>query len=248
MSHFAFVQISDTHLCADPGARVHGVAPYARLERAVDHVRSLTRKPAFVLLTGDLIHDDDPRSYEHVRQLVGGLGVPVHFCMGNHDLRGAFRRVLLDDDEGDAPVRYVFEHEGWRFVVLDSSVPGEVAGRIGEDQLAWLERALAGGAPTIVALHHPPAPFGVKWLDEHRVADGGALLATLASATVRQVLFGHVHMDVCISRGPLVLRGAPSTVWRFGDGDDQPQITSAEGGYRWVEIDDDRISSRVMWV
>jgi Icc protein len=249
MGRFAFVQLSDVHLCADPAAQVHGVAPYARLERAIAHVRSLAPAPAFALLTGDLIHDDDERSYAHVRALCERLEIPVHYVMGNHDLRGAFRRTLRGDaDDVDAPVRYSFGHAGWRFVILDSSVPGEVEGRVGEEQLDWLRGELASGEPTFVVLHHAPVPFGVEWLDDHRVQDGERLMEVLAAAgNVRQVLFGHVHMDLSVSRGALHLRGAPSTVWRFGDGDAQPQIAPAEGGYRWVEVDGETISSRSLW-
>lgn len=236
---FTFVQISDTHLVRDPAARVHGVCPYARLEAAVEHVASLAPAPAFALFTGDLIHDDDPASYEHVRALADRLPIPVRYCVGNHDLRAPFRAQLVGEP-GDGPLDYTFTHAGTRFVVLDSSVPGEVEGALDDAQLAWLERALAPAAPTVVVLHHPPVPFGVAWLDEHAVASGAALLDVLTRAgCVRQVLFGHVHLDVSFTRDDLVLRGCPSTAWRFGDGVHVPQVSPGEGAYRVVHVHDD---------
>jgi 3',5'-cyclic AMP phosphodiesterase CpdA len=53
-----------------------------------------------------------------------------------------------------------FSHEvgAWRLIGLDSRDPGEVAGEIESQRLAWLSAELTKHAiqATIVVMHHPP--------------------------------------------------------------------------------------------
>jgi 3',5'-cyclic AMP phosphodiesterase CpdA len=249
MAAFHFVQLSDTHLVRDGDGLVHGVRPYERLDAALAHVARREPRPAFVLLTGDLIHDDEPASYELVRRLTDELEMPVHFVVGNHDVRSAFARILLDDPEGGDEPRYrTFEHEGVRFVLLDSSVPGEVPGHLDAEQLSWLESLLSAApdAPAVVVVHHPPTNTGVAWLDEHKVDNGDELLTLMAAAPgARHLLFGHVHMPMVVESHGVLCIGAPSTAWQFGDDVNSAQVNAEPGAYRVVAMEAGRLST---WV
>lgn len=244
---FTFVQVSDTHLEANPRAIVHGVSPYVRLEACVEHIRALKPRPAFALFTGDLVNDDDPTSYEHVRKIASWLDLPVHYAVGNHDVRLEVRRVLLEEDRpSEAPLYYAFSHEGVRFFVLDSQVPGEIAGALDDEQLDWLASELSAQptAPSFVVLHHPPAPAGIAWLDEHTADGGDRLLELLSRAPgVRAVLFGHVHMPVSMLVSGVHLLGVPSTGYQFGDEVNTPKVYGAPGAYRVVRLEGDRVST-----
>lgn len=48
--------------------------------------------------------------------------------------------------------------DGWRFVTLDSLVPGHIHGQLSRAQLDWLRDVLREPAAqgTVLALHHPP--------------------------------------------------------------------------------------------
>ena len=141
-----------------------GLTPTKNLERIIAHISHLDPPPAFVILTGDLISDDDPQSYRHLKLLTDCLPSPVYFTMGNHDLRRPFRHVVLGEESpGSEPHYYTFDAAGYRFVVLDSLVEGEVAGALDAAQLAWLDATLTNGSqqPTVVFMHHPPIPTGV---------------------------------------------------------------------------------------
>ena len=82
-----------------------------------------------------------------------------------------------------------------RLVACDTSVPGEIGGRL---DLAWLESALAagGGRPVVLAMHHPPLGVGVPVLDDTGLPEADRLaLAGLLGAfpQVRRIVAGHFH-------------------------------------------------------
>ena len=81
--------------------------------------------------------------------------------------------------------RSVVEAGGLRFVMLDSLIDAVDGvrvdeGRVGDDQLAWLDAQLAASAiPTFVGLHHPPTTIGLELMDPIGLLDREALAAVL---------------------------------------------------------------------
>jgi len=83
-------------------------------------------------------------------------------------------------------------------IVLDSTIPGDVAGELGTRQLAWLEDQLGVPAPegNLIVLHHPcrlasPAHHYPAFI----LRDGAVLEAIVArhKGQVVGVLAGHSH-------------------------------------------------------
>lgn len=247
-----FIQLSDTHLVADTSLESYGANPYANLERIITHISLLDPPPAFVMFTGDLISDDDPQSYRHLKLLTDRLSGPTYFAMGNHDLRRPFRRVVLGEESpGSEPYDYAFDAAGYRFVVLDSLVEGEVAGELDAAQLAWLDDTLTGFSeqPTVVFMHHPPVSTGVDWLDAYAFGNGDGLLGILARhRQVRRVFFGHVHMPIQITERGVQFTSVPSSAYQFGDTVTTPKVWSGSPGYGIVHLFEGQLSSRVVYL
>jgi len=141
---------------------------------------------------------------------------PLAVCPGNHDVRAAFVDGL------GLPARSVVETGGHRFLMLDSlidAVDGERVdqGRLGPEQLAWLDRELAASqTPAFVCLHHPPVTIGVPLMDPIRLLDGDALAAVIgAHPQVLATLVGHAHTMAATTYASLPLLiggGVVSTV------------------------------------
>ena len=247
-----FIQVSDTHLVADTSLESYGANPYANLERIISHVSRLDPPPDFVMFTGDLISDDEPQSYGHLKQLTDRLPSPAYFAMGNHDLRQPFRHVVLGEESpGSGPYDYAFDAAGYRFVVLDSLVEGQVAGALDAAQLAWLDAALTDGSPypTVVFMHHPPVPTGVDWLDAHAFGNRGHLLDILARhRQVQRVFCGHVHMPIQITERDVQVTSVPSSAYQFGDTVTAPKVWSGSPGYGIVHLFKGHLSSRVVYL
>ncbi|WP_051267466.1 metallophosphoesterase family protein [Nakamurella lactea] len=85
---------------------------------------------------------------------------------------------------------------GVRFLLLDSSIPGEFAGRLDPDSLVWLADQLEHpvGVPTLVALHHPPMHLGHPVIDTLGLQNPLPLRdALIGNVDLVATLVGHTH-------------------------------------------------------
>jgi Icc protein len=244
-----FVQISDTHLFEDPTTRLWDVAPEPMLDRALDEVSKLEGRPAFIVVTGDCSSDGSAQSYQRLRRKVERLGVPVYYIPGNHDEPRVLSKMLCDKElPPDAKLTQTFEALGWRFILLDSHIPGEDGGALGDVQRAWLRTTLAAEprTPTIVIVHHNPMPVGSEWLDPMTLSDANALLAILdTSPQVRAVLFGHIHQVFESTRDGAQYLSAPSTFFQFKPNSPRFGKDERPPGVRIVRLNGDTVRSAV---
>lgn len=89
---------------------------------------------------------------------------PVLVCPGNHDVRAAFRRVLLAEPATAGPINQAHRTATGLFVLCDSSIPAKDGGRrddghLSDETIAWLQSTLhgtPGDVPVVIAFHHPP--------------------------------------------------------------------------------------------
>jgi Icc protein len=129
----------------------------------------------------------------------------------------------------------------WQILLLDSQVAGEVGGRLGDDELSFLESALDAAAVkdlhTLVCLHHHPVEIGCEWLDEQIVADADAFFSVLERFPgAKGVVWGHVHQQIDRQFLGLRLMGSPSTCVQFAPGSAGFKADDLPPGYRWLEL------------
>ena len=231
-------QVTDTHLEHHSGGRLLGMDTDQSLAHVLALLRAAPQLPDLVLATGDLAnHGSDP-AYARVREQFDGLGVPWFWLPGNHDDIETMQRVL---GRGRAMVRAV-GIGNWQIVLLDSTIPGEVGGCLGEAELELLERLLGAHAErhALVCLHHQPVPIGCAWLDEQRVTDGAAFLEVLdRHPQVRAVVWGHVHQEFSRRHRQLLLMSAPSTCIQFAPLSASFRVDECAPGMRWLELGED---------
>ncbi|MEV0096458.1 metallophosphoesterase [Streptomyces sp. NPDC050738] len=214
-------QISDLHLDGDARAT-------ERTTRVVDYLRSLTRQPDAVLVTGDIADHGAPAEYAEAAELLARLDAPVFTCPGNHDDRTAYRKALLGEEAPDtSAVNRLHHAAGYAFLLLDSSIPGEDPGLLDDETLDWLARTLddLGDTPALPAFHHPPTALHHPYVDSTSLTNPGRLAEVLAGRTnVPAILTGHAHTPAATTfagRPLLVAPGVTSTLrlpWEPGDG------------------------------
>jgi predicted phosphodiesterase len=213
---FTFVQISDTHIGFDKPAN-----PNSRgtAMEAIEKIKALPEQPDLILHTGDITHLSTDAQFDDARQILSGLTAPMFCVPGEHD--------FLDEGQGKAFLArygrgtlgtgwYSFEHAGMHFVALNNVAnlkPGGMA-HLGEDQLAWLEKDLAGlssSTPVVVFGHIPLwtvyEPWGWGTDDSARAL---ALLARFGSVTI---LNGHIHQVIQKIEGTVSFHSARSTAY-----------------------------------
>jgi 3',5'-cyclic AMP phosphodiesterase CpdA len=202
---FLIAQLSDPHI----GATWTDADPADCLAATVEAVRP--HAPDAVLVTGDIADHATPGEYAVARELLARIGAPVYVLPGNHDDRGALRAAF--DLPGAGPVNYAVDLDALRLVVLDSTIPGEDRGRLGAQDLEWLDGAL-DGRPAVVALHHPPLVLGIPPWDAIGLsdADRAGLAAVLERhPRVEAVVGGHIHRPITGVIGGRVALSIPST-------------------------------------
>ncbi len=220
MTKYRLIQVSDTHLT--PGRDLfHGVHPGDNLRAGLGMLSEAGIVPDLLVLTGDLANTGDPECYEELRAVVAGFvdngGTTVVYLPGNHDLRPEFRRHLLGQEASDGPINQVHWRGGLRVVSLDTVVPGDEAGALAAETLAFLRDALSTVAPdgTVLALHHPPIPSPVEPMARIMLHHPEQLGEAIVGSDVRVVLCGHNHHDALGSVAGVPVWVSPSSAYRI---------------------------------
>jgi 3',5'-cyclic AMP phosphodiesterase CpdA len=175
--------------------------------------------PDHLALTGDLSNVSLPGEFRAALAWLDTCGLEpaaISVIPGNHDayveavvasrdFERAFAPYMTDDLHAPEPgpradYPFVQIRNGIAFVGVSSSVPtGDLGawGRIGDAQLARLEKALAApelaGKTRVVLVHHPPVLH--KQGEQRNLRDRAALAAVLERAGADLVLHGHDHED-----------------------------------------------------
>jgi 3',5'-cyclic AMP phosphodiesterase CpdA len=220
---FLLLQLTDLHI----GASSAMADPAAGLEDAVRAIAALPTAVDSILISGDLTDHGLDSEYEQVAEIVGRLGAPVHVLPGNHDDRDRLRRRFAVPGGSGTTLQYSVNLGPMLLVALDTTVPGSDAGELGAEQLAWLDRELSEspGAPTLIAMHHPPFLTAMPAFDRIGLpaADRRGLEEIVARhPQVQALVAGHVHRLISARVAGRPSWTAPGTylhaLLRFGSG------------------------------
>lgn len=215
-ARFVLGQISDLHVLAAQGDEPFDTNGNVR--RAFEKIASY--QPDLILATGDLANDARPEEYAALAPLLADPPAPLFLVPGNHDnrdlLRAAFPGHLYLPRQGK--LSYTIETFPLRLVVFDSAEQGKTGGTFAEADAQWLEATLAAapGAPTIVALHHPPFLSHERLFDRISLDGREAFAAVIGRhRQVQLVIAGHHHRAVVgrVAHAPAVV--APATAYTY---------------------------------
>jgi Icc protein len=221
---FSFLQISDSHIgfskAANPDAK-------ATFREAVGKVLALPVKPDFIIHTGDITQLSRDEEFDDADQILKEAGLTVFHVPGEHD--------MLDDGAGKAFLDrygkgtrgagwYSFDHNGVHFVALVNVVNLKAGGMgsLGQDQLEWLEKDLAGrssSTPIVVFAHIPLWTVYADW--GWGTDDAVQALSYLKRFGSVTVLNGHIHQITQKVEGNIAFHTARSTAF--------PQPVGGEG-------------------
>jgi 3',5'-cyclic-AMP phosphodiesterase len=222
-------QLSDLHLSDEDPARTES------LHEAVSNLLALATPPDAVVLTGDLADHGRPSEYALLREELERLPMPVHPLPGNHDDVGALLAAFPDLPGPNYEVTVA----GVRLLCCDSTIPGASGGMLSDPD--WLDGALAvePDVPAVVAMHHPPYPIGVEWIDAMGHARPDRLAAVIARhPQVVRVIAGHVHAGSTTAFAGTIASTCPSTYRQLHVDPGGPQAMSdARPGFALHLID-----------
>jgi 3',5'-cyclic AMP phosphodiesterase CpdA len=235
----AWALLSDTHIAADAGLEARGINMAAHLRQTVQEVLQAHARRSFsgLMINGDCAYlDGQADDYKTLGMLVKPVldkGIPMHFTLGNHDERAQIQAGFASvfdtpkTETSDSVVKERAVLQGklaskvrGRFCdwyLLDSlDVTNKTPGRIGDEQLGWLDAALKASAdrPALVMVHHNPQPEGSAKVSG--LLDTAALLSLLkARRQVKALFFGHTHVAKIVETDGLHLVNLPACAYRF---------------------------------
>lgn len=231
------VQLTDTHLCKSRSGTLLGMDTDHSLQAVIDLVQKERPGVDMVLGTGDLSDNGAREAYDRLEGYFAEFSCDSFWLPGNHDLREEMEAAATTPNRLCKEIRV----SNWQVLLLDSQIPGEVGGELGEQELALLDQALQtardDGLYTLVCLHHQPVTIGCGWLDEQMVADAAPFLALLDQYDgVRGVLWGHVHQECEQRHGNIRLMASPSTCVQFAPNCEDFKADDLPPGYRWLDL------------
>lgn len=229
------LQLTDTHLYSNPIGSLLGMNTLDSFQRVIQHFHAHHWPVDLLLATGDLVHDASPEGYARMGEILSSFEVPVFCLPGNHDVPSVMHRHL-----GTRQVHTdtVADHGNWRFVMLDSVIPGEEGGRLDREQLSQLEQALAStDRHVLVCMHHQPIKVGSNWIDTMAIDNPGPLFEIIdRHEHVRGILWGHVHQTFEAQHDGVRLMASPSTCVQFTPKVDEFQVDEEPPGFRLLAL------------
>ena len=214
----SFVQISDSHIGFNKAANKDVIGT---MQHVVEKINALPTPPAFILHTGDLTHLAQADEFDTVAQILKGAKTAsgqVFYVPGEHDILGDNGKQFFTQFAPKSADRgwFSFDQNGTHLVglnnVLDHGDGG--LGRLGDDQIAWLAKDLAGVSsetPLVIFAHVPLWSVYPEWgWGTQDSARALALTKRFGSVTV---LNGHIHQTLQKVEGNVRFHTAMSTAF-----------------------------------
>ena len=234
---FTFVQISDTHIGFNKPANPDVTAT---LHAAVDKINAAPRTPDFIIHTGDLTHTSKPEEFDALDQvMLSAKAKQVFYVPGEHDNSVDDGKLYLDRYGKGVKGKgwYSFDHKGVHFAGLVNSAALEGMGKLGAEQLAWLEadlKARSSSTPLVLFAHLPLWTVYPDW--GWGTQDSEQALSFTRRFGSVTVLNGHIHQVMQKVEGNVAFHTAMSTAFP------QPAPGSAPAPGP-MKVPDDRLRS-----
>jgi 3',5'-cyclic-AMP phosphodiesterase len=211
---FTFVQISDSHIGFNKPANPDVVST---LQATVDKINALPQQPDFIIHTGDLSHLSKAAEYDTMDQVLKGANQKqIHYVPGEHDTAIDDGKQFLERYGKGTQGRgwYSFDQKGVHFVGLVNVRALEGLGKLGADQLEWLEKDLkakSASTPVVVFAHIPLWAVYPEW--GWGTEDSAQALTYLKRFGSVTVLNGHIHQVMQKVEGNVTFHTAMSTAF-----------------------------------
>ena len=214
-SGLTFLQISDSHMGFDKPANPNAKGT---LEEAIERIKAIQTKPAFMIHTGDITHLSKELEFDDAEKIISQAKLDVHYVPGEHDVIDPEIKLYKEryGRGTKGPGYYSFDANGVHFVGLVNvaNLKGGGMGSLGDEQLEWMEDDLKGrsaSTPIVVFAHIPLWTVYPEW--GWGTEDSGRALAYMKRFGSVTVLNGHIHQVMQKVEGNVTFHTARSTAF-----------------------------------
>ncbi len=225
-SALKFAQLSDVHFYTGSNNTTYkmiGESPKL-LDDAISQINAIPNV-SFVMFTGDLIDKPFEKELSAFLPHTEKLNAPWYFAFGNHDTMygGYLTPKVYMELVNKYNKNYKFEksyysfvpQKGYKVIVLDSIIRDRLTanGRLGDEQLAWLDNELANSKnDTVLIFMHVPIlePYNSP---NHRLLDADKVEAIFSKYKNPIAVFqGHYHGAKITQKGNVLYVSCPALV------------------------------------
>lgn len=226
--------ITDLHLDEEFPIR-HGIKTRDHLDTILKDIAS--KGITELICTGDI---GEHKGIEYFFEQVKSYNLSL--TLGNHD---SYSEVYKYFKKGALPHSAKLyssnSEEHLKFIFLDSSDD-----TIDNKQLAWLSVELSSSKPIIIFIHHPILGLNFMVDEMGSLKNQQEVCALLETAPVHVTIFcGHYHMDSSSTHGNIHQHITPAISFQIEKRPDSMEIDTATFGYRIIELEEEKVSSRV---
>ena len=244
------MQITDLHISTHPTANDNpSSTPSCQygFESVVKQALNQRSDCDLILVTGDLVNKVEPAIYDYIYQVLNATGIPFACIAGNHDVTDEVGEELPFDQRylvaqpADSRLlsRQVINTAYWQLLLINSAIPGEIAGEISSDDIDWLcEQLTHCHKPTLLALHHHVIPMQSDWIDRHIVKNTDTFWQRMANFEhLRVIINGHTHQEQIQHHNGVTVYTTPSTCYQYKPFEESfTYDDNARPGYRWLQL------------
>ncbi|MEQ8408214.1 MAG: 3',5'-cyclic-AMP phosphodiesterase [Gammaproteobacteria bacterium] len=238
------VQITDTHLYGNASGTLLKMNTQQSLEQVVKLLQANQPQLDFILATGDIAQDGSKDAYEYFLEKMQELDTPLTWVPGNHDNAQLMDSVSSESSVADTSVAdKKVQINNWLIVFLNSSVAGQVHGRIDKNEYDFLNECLsvadsdASVDHCLLCLHHNPVKGNADWMRDIGLQDGDRFFETVGQyPKVKCVVYGHVHQELDFDHRGIRCICTPSTCIQFKPDVAHFTLDETKPGYRSMEL------------
>jgi Icc protein len=232
-----FVQISDSHMGFNKPAN----PDVARtLQATIDKINGLPQEPDFIIHTGDLSHNSKAAEYDALDEVLkGAKPKQVFYVPGEHDTAIDDGKMFMERFGKNAKGRgwYSFNHKDVHFVGLSNVAALEGLGKLGPEQIQWLQADLKSqpaSRPIVVFAHIPLWSVYPDW--GWGTEDSAEALSAMKRFGSVTVLNGHIHQVMQKVEGNVTFHTAMSTAFPIAT----PSMDHKPGP---MKVEDDKLKT-----
>jgi 3',5'-cyclic-AMP phosphodiesterase len=208
-----FVQISDSHIGFNKPANTDVAGT---LQATIDKINALPQSPEFIIHTGDISHTAKAAEFDNAEGILTGSKKQIFYVPGEHDIAVDDGKQYLERYGKGSKGRgwYSFDQKGVHFVGLVNVGTLEGLGKLGPDQLEWLEedlRAKSASTPIVLFAHIPLWAVYPDW--GWGTQDSEQALSYAKRFGSVTVLNGHIHQVMQKVEGNVTFHTAMSTAF-----------------------------------
>jgi len=228
------IQITDLHLFNSMHGELRGVNTFQNLTSILKSIPTRKEKIDIIIISGDISEDRSAGSYQLLKDELDKLEIFSLWLPGNHDDFRNMPSAIRDEHVYNSAT--IGE---WKFIFLDTTIPGVDHGNLDKDELKRLNTFLKEHkkSPTVVCMHHPPIDVDSEFIDRLGLMNKEKFWEVIDSnPSPKAILFGHVHQVIDQRRNDILLSCPPATSMQWIPKSQEFAFTNFGKGYQLIDF------------